>query len=142
MDSDAIHKDIPKNLCYDWLLGDRSKTKAAFDSADKIVKIDLRNNRLIPNAMEPRASIGDYNPSTEEITLYTANQNPHLTRLVISAFNAVAPEHKFRVVAPDVGGGLVQKIYPYSEDVVIAWAAKKIQRPVKWVAERTEFIFI
>ena len=138
IDSEAIHKDIPKNLCFDWLLGDRAKTKEAFDSADKVVKIDLRNNRLIPNAMEPRASIGDYNASTEEITLYTANQNPHLTRLVISAFNAVAPEHKFRVVAPDVGGGFGSKIYPYSEDVVIAWAAKKIQRPVKWVAERTE----
>ena len=138
MDSEAIYKDIPKNLCYDWLLGDRAKTKEAFDSADKIIKIDLRNNRLIPNAMEPRASLGDYNSSTEEITLYTANQNPHLTRLVISAFNAVAPEHKFRVVAPDVGGGFGSKIYPYAEDVVIAWAAKKVERPVKWVAERTE----
>ena len=115
MDSEAIYKDIPKNLCYDWLLGDRAKTKEAFDSADKIIKIDLRNNRLIPNAMEPRASRGDYNSSTEEITLYTANQNPHLTRLVISAFNAVAPEHKFRVVAPDVGGGFGSKIYPYAE---------------------------
>ena len=138
MDSDVIHKDIPKNLCYDWLLGDRNKTKEAFDNADKIIKIDLRNNRLIPNAMEPRAAVGDFNPSTEEITLYTANQNPHLTRLVISAFNAVAPEHKFRVVAPDVGGGFGSKIYPYSEDVVISWASKKIQRPVKWVAQRTE----
>ncbi len=138
MTDEVIHKDIPKNLCYDWLLGDRAKTKEAFDSADKIIKIDLRNNRLVPNAMEPRAAIGDYNSSTEEITLYTASQNPHLSRLVISAFNAVAPEHKFRVVAPDVGGGFGSKIYPYAEDVVVTWATKKIQRPVKWVAQRTE----
>ena len=136
--SDAIYKDINKNLCFDWLLGDRNKTKEAFDSADKIVKMDLRNNRLVPNAMEPRAAIGDYNPSTEEITLYTTSQNPHLSRLIISAFNGVAPEHKLRVVAPDVGGGFGSKIYPYAEDVVMAWAAKKVERPVKWVAQRTE----
>ena len=138
MSSDAIYKDINKNLCFDWLLGDRNKTKEAFDSADKIVKMDLRNNRLVPNAMEPRAAIGDYNPSTEEITLYTTSQNPHLSRLIISAFNGVAPEHKLRVVAPDVGGGFGSKIYPYAEDVVMAWAAKKVERPVKWVAQRTE----
>ncbi len=138
MSSDAIYKDINNNLCFDWLLGDRNKTKEAFDSADKIVKMDLRNNRLVPNAMEPRAAIGDYNPSTEEITLYTTSQNPHLSRLIISAFNGVAPEHKLRVVAPDVGGGFGSKIYPYAEDVVMAWAAKKVERPVKWVAQRTE----
>ena len=138
MSSDAIYKDINKNLCFDWLLGDRNKTKEAFDSADKIVKMDLRNNRLVPNAMEPRAAIGDYNPSTEEITLYTTSQNPHLSRLIISAFNGVAPEHKLRVIAPDVGGGFGSKIYPYAEDVVMAWAAKKVERPVKWVAQRTE----
>ena len=68
MKSDSIYKDIPKNLCFDWLLGDRAKVKEAFDKADKIIKIDLINNRLIPNAMEPRAANADYNPSTEEIT--------------------------------------------------------------------------
>jgi len=138
MDSEAIHEGIDRNLCFDFLLGDKGKTDEALTKADKVVKIDLRNNRLIPNAMEPRASIGDYNPSSEQLTLYTTNQNPHLTRLVISAFNAVHPEHKFRVVAPDVGGGFGSKIYPYAEDVVIAYASKKIERPVKWVAERTE----
>ena len=138
MNSEAIHEGIDRNLCFDWLLGDKTKTEEAISKADKIVKIDLTNNRLIPNAMEPRASIGDYNPSSEQLTLYTTNQNPHLTRLVMSAFNAVHPEHKFRVVAPDVGGGFGSKIYPYAEDVVIAYASKKIERPVKWVAERSE----
>ena len=138
MDSEAIHEGIDRNLCFDFVLGDKGKTDDALSSADKVVKLDLINNRLIPNAIEPRASIGDYNSSSEQLTLYTTNQNPHLTRLVLSAFNAIAPEHKFRVVAPDVGGGFGSKIYPYAEDVVIAWASKKIERPVKWVAERSE----
>ena len=138
MNSKAIHDGIDKNLCYDFLLGDKGKTDEAFSKADKVVKLDLVNNRLIPNAMEPRAAIGDYNPSSEELTLYTASQNPHLSRLILSAFNAIHPEHKFRVVAPDVGGGFGSKINAYAEDVVVAWASKKIERPVKWVAERTE----
>ncbi len=138
MNSKAIHGGIDKNLCYDFLLGDKGKTDEAFSKADKVVKLDLVNNRLIPNAMEPRAAIGDYNPSSEELTLYTASQNPHLSRLILSAFNAIHPEHKFRVVAPDVGGGFGSKINAYAEDVVVAWASKKIERPIKWVAERTE----
>jgi len=136
--SEAIHEGIDNNLCFDFLLGDKTKTDEALSKADKIVKLDLINNRLIPNAMEPRASIGDYNSSSEQLTLYTTNQNPHLTRLVMSAFGAIHPEHKFRVVAPDVGGGFGSKIYPYAEDAVAAWASKKIERPVKWVAERSE----
>ena len=138
MNSKAIHGGIDKNLCYDFLLGDKGKTDEAFSKADKVIKLDLVNNRLIPNAMEPRAAIGDYNPSSEELTLYTASQNPHLSRLILSAFNAIHPEHKFRVVAPDVGGGFGSKINAYAEDVVVAWASKKIERPIKWVAERTE----
>ena len=138
MNSEAIHEGIDRNLCFDFVLGDKGKTDDALSSADKVIKLDLINNRLIPNAVEPRASIGDYNSSSEQLTLYTTNQNPHLTRLVLSAFNAIAPEHKFRVVAPDVGGGFGSKIYPYAEDVVIAWASKKIERPIKWVAERSE----
>ena len=91
--------------------------------------------------MEPRAANADYNPSTEEITLYTTSQNPHLARIIISAFNGVAPENKLRVIAPDVGGGFGSKIYPYAEEVVCSWAAKKIERPVKWVADRTESFY-
>ena len=137
MNSEAIHEGIDRNLCFDFVLGDKGKTDDALSSADKVVMLDLINNRLIPNAIEPRASIGDYNSSSEQLTLYTTNQNPHLTRLVLSAFNAIAPEHKFRVVAPDVGGGFGSKIYPYAEDVVIAWASKKIERPIKWVDRKS-----
>ena len=138
LNSKAIHDGIDKNLSFDFLLGDKGKTDEAFSKADKVVKLDLVNNRLIPNAMEPRAAIGDYNSSSEELTLYTASQNPHLSRLILSAFNAVHPEHKFRIVAPDVGGGFGSKINAYAEDAVVAWASKKIERPVKWVAERSE----
>ena len=120
LNSKAIHDGIDKNLCFDFLLGDKGKTDEAFSKADKVVKLDLVNNRLIPNAMEPRAAIGDYNSSSEELTLYTASQNPHLSRLILSAFNAVHPEHKFRVVSPDVGGGFGSKINAYAEDAVVA----------------------
>jgi len=138
MDSEAIYDGIDRNLCFDFILGDKAKADESFSKADKVVKLDLVNNRLIPNAMEPRASIGDYNPSSDQLTLYTTNQNPHLSRLVLSAFGGIHPEHKFRVVAPDVGGGFGSKIYAYAEDAVAAWASKKIERPVKWVAERSE----
>jgi len=136
--SENIHEGIDNNLSFDFLLGDKGKTQEAFSKADKIIKVDIVNNRLIPNAMEPRAAIGDYNASSDELTLYTASQNPHLDRLIMSAFNAVHPEHKFRIVSPDVGGGFGSKINVYAEDVVIAYASKKIGRPVKWVAERSE----
>ncbi len=138
MKSETIHEGIDKNLCYDWLLGDRQKVKEAFDKADRIIKLDIVNNRLIPNAMEPRACVIDYNTASEEITCYTTSQNPHLSRLIMSAFGGVAPENKLRVVAPDVGGGFGSKINLYNEEIVCSWAAKKIERPIKWVAERTE----
>ena len=123
--SENIHEGIDNNLSFDFLLGDKGKTDEAFSKADKIVKLDIINNRLIPNAMEPRAAIGDYNTSSDELTLYTASQNPHLDRLIMSAFNAVHPEHKFRIVSPDVGGGFGSKINVYAEDVVVAYASKK-----------------
>ena len=138
MNSEAIHDGIEKNLCYDWLLGDRKAVKEAFEKADKIIKLDITNNRLVPNAMEPRACVVDYNTASEEITCYTTSQNPHLSRLIMSAFGGVAPEHKLRVVAPDVGGGFGSKINLYNEEIVCSWASKKIERPIKWVAERTE----
>ncbi len=133
-----IHDAAPNNTIFNWHLGDKAATDAAFASATHVTKLDLINNRLIPNAMEPRAAIGEYDMGTDTITLYTTSQNPHLARLVLSAFIGIAPEHKLRVVAPDVGGGFGSKIFIYAEETVCAWAAKKIDRPVKWTAERTE----
>jgi carbon-monoxide dehydrogenase large subunit len=134
----AIHDAAPNNTVFNWHLGDKAATDAAFASAAHVTKVDLVNNRLIPNAMEPRAAVGDYDSGTETITLYTTSQNPHVARLVLSAFIGLAPEHKLRVIAPDVGGGFGSKIFIYAEETVCAWAAKKIDRAVKWTAERTE----
>ena len=123
---------------YQWHLGDKAAVDAAFASAKHVTKIDLVNNRLIPNAIEPRAAIGDYDAGNDSLTLYTTSQNPHVTRLVLAAFIGLAPEHKLRVIAPDVGGGFGSKIFIYAEETVCLWAARKIGRPVKWTGDRSE----
>ncbi len=134
----AIHDEAPDNQFYDWELGDKAATDAAFAAAKHVTKLDIVNNRLIPNAMEPRAAVGEYDDGTDSLTLYTTSQNPHVARLVLSAFIGLAPEHKFRVIAPDVGGGFGSKIFIYAEETVCVWAARKVRRPVKWTADRTE----
>ncbi|HEY4940444.1 MAG TPA: xanthine dehydrogenase family protein molybdopterin-binding subunit [Rhizomicrobium sp.] len=133
-----IHDEAPGNLIYDWHLGDAAKTAAAFAAAAHVVTLDIVNNRLVPNAMEPRAAIGEYDAGSGIFTLTTTSQNPHVARLVLSAFVGIAPEHKLRVIAPDVGGGFGSKIFIYPEETVCIWAAKKVNRPVKWTADRSE----
>jgi carbon-monoxide dehydrogenase large subunit len=133
-----VHAEAPGNLCYDWEIGDKAATDAAFENAHHVTSFELVNNRIIPNAIEPRSAIGEYDPGSDEITLYTTSQNPHVARLVISAFIGLIPEHKLRVVAPDIGGGFGSKIFIYLEECVAAWAARELKRPVKWTAERSE----
>jgi len=133
-----VHEQAAGNICYDWHLGDKAATDAAFANAHRVVELELINNRLIPNAMEPRAAIGDYEPSSGNYTLYTTSQNPHVIRLLMGAYVLQIPEHKLRVVAPDVGGGFGSKIYHYAEEAIVTWAARKLERPVRWTAERTE----
>src|SRR5437667_8704575 len=133
-----LHPEAPGNIIYDWHIGDQAATEAAFKSAANVVSLDLTNNRLVPNAMEPRAAVADYDTAEEHYTLYTTSQNPHVARLVLSAFYTIAPEHKLRVIAPDVGGGFGSKIYIYPEEMVALWASKKVGRPVKWTGDRTE----
>ena len=139
---DAVHAEAPDNLCYDWELctaegGGKAVDDAINNSAHK-VSLRIVNNRLVPNAMEPRAAIGDFDSATGEYTLYTTSQNPHVIRLLMGAFVLSIPEHKLRVVAPDVGGGFGSKIYHYAEEAIVTWASAKIRRPVKWTAERNE----
>jgi carbon-monoxide dehydrogenase large subunit len=134
----TIHAEAPGNTVYNWHLGDKAATDRAFASAAHVTRLDLVNNRLVPNAMEPRAAIGDYDTGEGAFTLYTTSQNPHVARLVLSAFIGIAPENKLRVIAPDVGGGFGSKIFIYAEETVCVWAAKKVGRPVKWTADRTE----
>lgn len=133
-----IHPDIANNLIYDWHLGDAKAVDAAFAGAKHVTKIDLVNNRLSPNPMEPRAALAEYDSGTENLTLWNTSQNPHVARLVISAFVGMAPENKLRVIAPDVGGGFGSKIFIYPEEVVCLWAARRTGRPVKWTGDRSE----
>ncbi|MGH6670512.1 MAG: xanthine dehydrogenase family protein molybdopterin-binding subunit [Xanthobacteraceae bacterium] len=137
-DAPQIHDVAPNNTIYQWHLGDGSAVETAFRSAKHVTRLDLVNNRLVPNAIEPRAAIGDYDSGTGTFTLWNTTQNPHVARLVIAAFVGMAPEHKLRVIAPDVGGGFGSKIFIYPEEVVALWASKRVGRPVKWVAERSE----
>ncbi len=133
-----IHDVAPNNTIYQWHLGEKGATEAAFKSASHVTKLDIINNRLVPNAMEPRAAIGDYDAGNDVLTLWTTSQNPHVARLVIAAFVGMAPEHKLRVIAPDVGGGFGSKIFIYPEEVVCLWASRKVNRPVKWNSDRSE----
>src|SRR5579872_2568969 len=133
-----LHPEAPGNIIFDWTLGDEAAVNAAFAKAANVVTFELANNRLVPNAMEPRSAIADYNDAEEHFTLYTTSQNPHVARLVLSAFYNVAPEHKLRVIAPDVGGGFGSKIYIYPEEMVCLWASRKVGRPIKWTADRSE----
>ncbi len=133
-----IHEIAPNNTIYEWALGEAGAVNAIFASAKHVTKLDIINNRLVPNAIEPRAALAEYDAGNDSLTLWNTSQNPHVARLVISAFVGIAPEHKLRVIAPDVGGGFGSKIFIYPEEVVCLWAARKVRRPVKWTADRSE----
>ncbi len=133
-----VWDDAPANVCFDWEIGDKAATDAAFGGAEHVVALDIVNNRLIPNAIEPRVAIGDYDPVGEDYTLYTSSQFPHVVRLLMGAFVLQIPEHKLRVVSPDVGGAFGSKFFHYAEEVIVTWASSKLGRPVKWTAERSE----
>ena len=133
-----IHPEADNNLIFDWEIGDADAAGKAVASAAHVTRMRIVNNRLVPNAMEPRAALGLYDKAEDHYTCWTTSQNPHVARLVMSAFYNVAPENKLRVIAPDVGGGFGSKIYIYPEEIVCLWASKKTGVPVKWVADRTE----
>ena len=137
---ELVHDEIGTNVCFDWgwIEDNREATDAAIKAAPHVTKLDLVNNRLIPNAIEPRASTANYDPGTGDYTLYTTSQNPHLTRLLIAAFVMGIAENKLTVIAPDVGGGFGSKIYHYGEEALVLAAAKKLGRPVRWTANRSE----
>ena len=133
-----LHPEAAGNLIFDWEIGEEAATDAALAGAAHVIEMDIENNRLAPNPMEPRSAIATFDACEEHYTLYTTSQNPHVARLVLSAFYQVAPEHKLRVIAPDVGGGFGAKIYIYPEEIVCLWASMKTNCSVKWTADRTE----
>lgn len=133
-----LHESVPNNVSYTWALGDKDATEKAMSDADHVIELELVNQRLIPNAMEPRAAVAQWDAATEEMTLWTTSQNPHPIRLLLSAFTLGIPEQRLRVISPDVGGGFGSKIFHYPEEVIVPWIARAINRPVKWVSTRTE----
>jgi carbon-monoxide dehydrogenase large subunit len=133
-----VYDEIANNISFHWTLGDKEATDKAFSEADHVVELDLVNQRLIPNAMEPRAVAAQWNRFDEEMTVWTSSQNPHIIRLLLSGFTLGVPENKLRVISPDVGGGFGSKIFHYPEEVIVPWVARATNRPVKWVASRSE----
>lgn len=134
----VVHDEVPDNISYAWALGNKDVVEQALAAADHVIELDLINQRLIPNAMEPRACVAQWNAFTEEMTLWTTSQNPHPIRLLLSAFTLGIPENRLRVISPDVGGGFGSKIFHYPEEIITPWIARRINRPVKWVATRSE----
>jgi aerobic carbon-monoxide dehydrogenase large subunit len=134
----SVHDEVADNVCYDWGHGNKDAVDAAFARAFKVSKLEFVNNRLIPNAIEPRAANAQYTRHDDSYTLYVSNQNPHVERLLMSAFVLGLPESKVRVIAPDVGGGFGSKIFLYPEETALVWASKRVGRPIKWTAERSE----
>jgi carbon-monoxide dehydrogenase large subunit len=133
-----VHDDVPNNLSFHWPLGDEEAVNTAFAEADHVVELDLINQRLIPNAMEPRACAAQWDSFMETMTVWTTSQNPHTIRLLLGAFTLGIPEHKLRVISPDVGGGFGSKIFHYPEEVIVPWVARAVNRPAKWVSTRSE----
>ncbi|MFK7775386.1 MAG: xanthine dehydrogenase family protein molybdopterin-binding subunit [Saprospiraceae bacterium] len=134
-----VHEDAPNNTAFDWQLGNpKEEVAAALASAAHVTELDFVNQRVVPNAMEPRSAIGHYDTAYDKYTLYTSTQNPHLTRLLMCAFVLGLPEHKVRVVGPDVGGGFGSKIFHYIEEALVIWCSKQIELPIKWTSDRSE----
>jgi carbon-monoxide dehydrogenase large subunit len=131
-----LHSDVPNNVCFHWQVNG-GDVQSAFKSADVVVKEHIINQRLIPNAMEPRASLAQYSSGTGEVTLWTTTQNPHIVRFLLS-LDTGTPEHKIRVIAPEVGGGFGSKIPHYPEESMVIFASKAVNRPVKWTESRSE----
>lgn len=138
--SAKVHDDLSDNLCYDWGFVEENKgaVEEAIANAAHVTTLELVNNRLVANPMEPRVAVGDFNRATGDSTLYTTSQNPHVIRLLMGAFVLGIPEHKLRVVAPDVGGGFGTKIFHYAEEAFCTFAAKACNRAVKWTSTRSE----
>ena len=131
-----IHDDAPNNIAFEWEVGGGEIEEAA-QNAEVRVSQRIVNQRLIPNSMEGRAVQVDYNPGTDQITMWTSTQIPHLVRLLLALVTG-HPEQKIHVIAPDVGGGFGSKIYLYAEDVIAFTIAKALGKPIKWTESRSE----
>jgi carbon-monoxide dehydrogenase large subunit len=132
-----LFDDVPKNIAFRWVMGDREASDKIFADADRVVKERIVQQRLIPTPMEPRSAVAQWNSGTEELTLWYTTQNPHIHRFILSGLWGL-PEHKVRVIAVDVGGGFGAKIAVYPDEALTGWAAMQTGRPVKWTETRSE----
>jgi carbon-monoxide dehydrogenase large subunit len=133
-----VWPEAPNNLWFALERGDKAATDLAFKAAARVVTLKIPNRRLSANSMETRTSLGVYEAASHRSTLYSSSQVPHKMRAVLAGDVFHEPEVNFRVVSPDVGGGFGMKGGVFPEDALVVWAARKINRPVKWVAERAE----
>ncbi len=133
-----LYDDAKNNVCFDWGKGDQEATDAAFKNATKVTTLELINNRVVVNSMEPRAATADYDSQSDRSTLYTSSQGTHWIRDAVADMILKIGKDKLRVVTGDVGGGFGMKIFPHPEQAIVVWAARKIQRAVKWTADRSE----
>ena len=133
-----VHERFGTNLCFDIEFGQRAAVEQAFARAAAAASLELVNQRIAPAPLEPRATAGVYDAYDERYTLWTSSQNPHLVRRWLAESSLKLPEHRVRVVSPDVGGGFGQKIAHYAEEPIVLWAAKLFRRPVRWQGTRAE----
>jgi carbon-monoxide dehydrogenase large subunit len=133
-----VWDDVPDNLAFDWELGDAAAVTAAMAGARHRVHLDLVNNRIVVNSLEPRGAIGAYDPGEQSYTLWTSTQGSHFLRNLLAESVFKVPENRIRVVTRDVGGGFGMKLFLYPEHVLVLWAAKKLGRPVRWTPDRSD----
>ncbi|SVE52634.1 uncharacterized protein METZ01_LOCUS505488, partial [marine metagenome] len=133
-----IHPDAPNNLAFDWGHGEESSTNQAFDEAAHIVSLELINNKLIVNSMEPRGAIAEFDSATGKVTLHACTQGGWLLKDQIANHTLKTEPEKVRVITPDVGGGFGMKTFYYPEQALCVWSSKEYGRPVKWIGERSD----
>jgi carbon-monoxide dehydrogenase large subunit len=132
----AVWDEAPDNIAYDTEMGDRGAVDAAFAKADRVVSITIENNRLVTNFMETRGVIAEYDAGSESFTLTLSSQGVHGLRDTLSEKILKVEPEKVRVITGDVGGGFGTKTFMYREYPLAAEAARRLKRPVKWIADR------
>jgi carbon-monoxide dehydrogenase large subunit len=137
-DAPQVWDDIPDNTSIDWEAGDEAATAAAFAAAHHVTRVRVEVPRVAPSTMEARSAIGVYDQDEGRYTLHTPSQGVHMLRNVLCDYVFNMPRERLRVLTPDVGGAFGMKLFPYPEQVLVLWAARRLGRPVKWVAERGE----
>jgi aerobic carbon-monoxide dehydrogenase large subunit len=133
-----VWDEAPGNLCFDWEVGDGAGVERVMAAARHRISLELVNNRIVVNSMEPRGAVGEYDPGEDAYTLWSSTQGSHFVRNLLAANVFQVPENRIRVVTRDVGGGFGMKLFLYPEHVLVLWAAKKVGRPVKWVPDRSD----